>query len=174
MYIANISWKFQAGIRNLNINFQKKICDYIYRSILDRHFGISWPSWFHFHLVFIYLNSLSLQHTFWHKYQLSSSKTRRYRQHYTLSAAILSFGRHLGFRMRYNLCPGIFLKLYILPTYPENFMLVSRSEIFWQYMTRSDCTNTEYIHYYVNNNTIQHAGAPTLPHDEARSRSCPV
>ena len=42
--------------------------------------------------------------------------------------------------MRYNLCPGIFLKLYILPTYPENFMLVSRSEIFWHYMTRSDCT----------------------------------
>ena len=42
--------------------------------------------------------------------------------------------------MRYNLCPRIFLKPYILPTYPENCILVSRSEIFWHYMTRSDCT----------------------------------
>ena len=99
-----------------------------------RHFD------FFFYLVFIYSNSLSLQHTFWHKYQLCSSNTRRYRQHYTLSAAILSFGRHLGFRLRHNLCPGIFLKLFILPTYPENFMLVSRSEIFWHYMTRPDYT----------------------------------
>ena len=100
---------------------------------------------FVFYLVFINSNSLSLQHTFWHKYQLCSSNTRRYRQHYTLPAAILSFGRHLGFRLRHNLCPGIFLKLYILPTYPENFMLVSRSEIFWHYMTRPDCTSTAFL-----------------------------
>jgi len=50
MYIANISWLFQAGIRNLNINFQKKTCDYLYRSILDSHFGISPSSWFLFSL----------------------------------------------------------------------------------------------------------------------------
>ena len=72
----------------------------------------------------LYIWFLCIHHnTFWHEYQLCSSISRRYS--YTLPTAILSFDRHLGFRLSYNLCPGDFLKLCILPTYPDNFRLVS-------------------------------------------------
>ena len=56
--------------------------------------------------------------------------------------------------MRYNLCPGIFLKLYILSIYPENFMLVSQSEIFWHNMTRSDCTINLALHQPTNESSV--------------------
>ena len=100
VYIANISWKLHAGIRKLNIVFQNKIFDRLHRSILGIHLGFWRPSWYSFNWN-LYIHILCLpRHTFPHDYQFCSAKIKKYKQHLSLQAAILNFGRHLGFRYR--------------------------------------------------------------------------
>ena len=87
------------------------------------------------------MNSLTLNtYKINKKNEVSTGSTHRDMRVHCFSAAILFFGRHLGWNNMYSLCPAVFWKLSTWPAYTKNFMLVSSSEVFlaisgWSYRT---------------------------------------
>ena len=98
------------------------------------------PSCISSNVIFTEMNSLTLKTYKINKKWSSTGSTHRDMRVHCFSAAILFFGRHLGWNNMYSLCPAVFWKLSTWPAYTKNFMLVSSSEVFlaisgWSYRT---------------------------------------